>query len=78
MATVASDLVDEPVFAVLGGFHLLSRSADEVDSIIQRLKELGVERCGPAHCTGEAATASMGAAFGEGLIEMGVGSIIAF
>jgi len=78
MAKAASDLVDEPVFAVVGGFHLLSHSADEVDRIIQELRQLGVERCGPAHCTGEAATARMRAAFADTLIEMGVGSIIAF
>jgi 7,8-dihydropterin-6-yl-methyl-4-(beta-D-ribofuranosyl)aminobenzene 5'-phosphate synthase len=78
MVTAAVDLVGEPVFAVVGGFHLLSHSAGDVDRIVEQLRQLGVERCGPAHCTGEAATARMRAAFADGFIEMGVGSIITF
>ncbi len=78
MATAAADVVDGPVYAVIGGFHLLSHSAGRVDQIIRALKDLGVERCGPAHCTGEAATAQMRAAFGEGFIETGVGATVTF
>ena len=78
MVTAASDLVGEPVFAVLGGFHLASVSARQVDRIIQGLLELGVQRCGPAHCTGEAASARIRAAFAGGAIEMGVGATIVF
>jgi len=78
MVRAASDLVSARVFAVLGGFHLVSCSGDQVGRIIEGLKELGVERCGPAHCTGEAATAQIKAAFGEGFIEMGVGTVIVF
>lgn len=78
MTRAASDLVGEPVYAVMGGFHLMSHSAAQVDRIILALRELGVERCGPAHCTGETATARMKEAFGAGIIEMGVGSFVAF
>jgi len=78
MTEAASELVDGPVIAVLGGFHLSSRSAAQVDEIISRLKKLGVRQCGPAHCTGDAATAQMRRAFGEGFIEMGVGTVVIF
>ena len=78
MARAASDLVGEPVRVVMGGFHLQSASAGQVDGIIQELKDLGAEACGPAHCTGEAATARMEAAFGAAAFEMGVGASIVF
>ena len=78
MVKAASDLTGRPVLAVLGGFHLLSHSVGEVDRIIQSLRGLGVERCGPAHCTGEAAIARLQDAFGDGAIEMGVGSRVTF
>lgn len=78
MVKAASELVGERVYAVMGGFHLMSHSPGQVDRIIQELKDLGVARCGPAHCTGEAATARMKAAFGAGTIEMGVGSTVTF
>jgi len=78
MVAAASDLVDGPISTVLGGFHLTSHSVGQVERIIQGLRELGVERCGPAHCTGEAATAQLKAAFGDGFVEMGVGATIVF
>jgi 7,8-dihydropterin-6-yl-methyl-4-(beta-D-ribofuranosyl)aminobenzene 5'-phosphate synthase len=76
MVAAASALVGGPISTVLGGFHLVSHPVGQVEGIIQGLRELGVERCGPSHCTGEAATAQMRAAFGEGFIAMGVGAII--
>jgi len=74
----ALDLVDEPIHAVLGGFHLMSHSTQQVDAIVRELRRLGVTRCGPAHCTGEAATTQIKAAFADGFMEMGVGAIIVF
>ena len=78
MVEAASELVGERVYAIMGGFHLMSHSPGQVDRIIEDLKRLGVERCGPAHCTGDAATAKMRAAFDDDIIEMGVGSTINF
>lgn len=78
MVTAAAKLVNGPVSAVLGGFHLAARSVGQVERIIHGLKELGVERCGPAHCTGERATAQLRAAFGDGFVGMGVGAIVVF
>ena len=78
MVKAASALAGRPVVTVMGGFHLASASADDVERIIRELTALGVERCGPAHCTGEAATSRMRAAFAAGFIEMGVGSVVTF
>jgi 7,8-dihydropterin-6-yl-methyl-4-(beta-D-ribofuranosyl)aminobenzene 5'-phosphate synthase len=78
MAQTAATLGHGSLYAVLGGFHLSSRSAAEVSAIIEDLKRLGVRRCGPAHCTGEAATAQMSRAFGNGFIAMGVGAVVEF
>jgi len=78
MAAAARQLAERSILAVMGGFHLSSRSAEQVENIIRGLREMGIERCGPAHCTGEAAIAQMKAAFHEGFIEMGVGSSITF
>ncbi|MBN1630019.1 MAG: MBL fold metallo-hydrolase [Thermoleophilia bacterium] len=78
MVRAASDAVGRPITAVLGGFHLMSQSAGQVDRIVQELKELGVQRCGPAHCTGEAAIARITEGFGAGAVQMGVGSVVSF
>jgi 7,8-dihydropterin-6-yl-methyl-4-(beta-D-ribofuranosyl)aminobenzene 5'-phosphate synthase len=79
MARAAARLGNGSLHAVLGGFHLSSRSTAQIQSIIEELKSLGVRRCGPAHCTGVEATTQMEKAFGSsGFIPMGVGAVIEF
>jgi len=67
-----------PVVAVVGGFHLRSHSAEQVDRIARDLLALGVRQCGPAHCTGERAIAQLTAAFAGGATGMGVGAVVTF
>jgi len=60
----------------LGGFHLAQTADARVMEIIAALKELGVNRCGATHCTGEAAIGLFRKEFGREFIEMGVGRVI--
>ena len=78
MAQAAADLSGGSLYAILGGFHLANASGAQVETIIAALERLGVQRCGPAHCTGDAATALMCRAFGAGFVDMGVGAVIRF
>jgi 7,8-dihydropterin-6-yl-methyl-4-(beta-D-ribofuranosyl)aminobenzene 5'-phosphate synthase len=78
MAGAAADLAGGSLYAVLGGFHLTGASEAQVRAIIAELERLGVQRCGPAHCTGDVATALMQRAFGSGFIPMGVGAGVQF
>jgi len=42
----------EPVYAVIGGTHLISASPQRLDATITELSSLGVQRLGVSHCTG--------------------------
>ena len=53
----------KPIHAVLGGMHLVTASRDRMDRTISELRRFDVERLGPAHCTGFAATAELWKAF---------------
>jgi len=53
------------VFALLGGFHLGGASDECIKQTIAALKDSGVRRVYPAHCTGEEATEHFKDAFGE-------------
>ncbi len=64
------------VYTVLGGFHLMGYSENEVLSIISQLKDLGVEVVAPCHCTGDLAKMLFEEKFGENYIRIGVGAII--
>ncbi len=49
---------------LIGGLHLDSTSAQEVDRIITALQALGVQRVAPCHCTGTQAQHRFAAAYG--------------
>jgi 7,8-dihydropterin-6-yl-methyl-4-(beta-D-ribofuranosyl)aminobenzene 5'-phosphate synthase len=64
------------VLAVLGGFHLMEHSDEAVAGIIARFRELGVERVGASHCTGEKAIEAFRKAYGARFVEMGAGRVV--
>lgn len=74
MARKAKDELQRDIYLVCGGFHLLRHSEAELNEVISQLKELGVQKIGPTHCTGKEAIAAFKEAFGENFVQMGVGS----
>jgi 7,8-dihydropterin-6-yl-methyl-4-(beta-D-ribofuranosyl)aminobenzene 5'-phosphate synthase len=55
----------EPVYAVIGGAHLVSASPQRLDLTIAELLSLGIQRLGVSHCTGLPASAVLAQRFGE-------------
>lgn len=47
---------EKPIALVTGGFHLVNATKAEVMEMSARLKELGVQKLAPSHCTGRLAT----------------------
>jgi len=72
----AKEQLDEKIHLVLGGFHLGGMSDSRVSSIIDSLKELGVEKAAPCHCSGERAIELFKEAYKEDFIVNGVGKVI--
>jgi 7,8-dihydropterin-6-yl-methyl-4-(beta-D-ribofuranosyl)aminobenzene 5'-phosphate synthase len=60
----------------IGGFHLMYADADGIARTIQALQALGVHTVVPTHCTGVAAIAAFGRAYGARCIAGGVGAEI--
>jgi 7,8-dihydropterin-6-yl-methyl-4-(beta-D-ribofuranosyl)aminobenzene 5'-phosphate synthase len=48
-----------PIHTVLGGMHLLNAGRERITNTVEALRTLGVQRLGPAHCTGAAAAARL-------------------
>ena len=69
----AKQLVQKDVCLLMGGFHLLNKNASEVDRIIRALKEMGVQKVAPSHCTGEEAILRFKKAWGKNFIPGGCG-----
>ncbi len=72
----AQQVAGAKVTAVLGGFHLLDHTDEAVAGIVARFRELGVEKVGATHCTGETAIEAFRRAYGARFIEMGAGRVV--
>jgi 7,8-dihydropterin-6-yl-methyl-4-(beta-D-ribofuranosyl)aminobenzene 5'-phosphate synthase len=72
----AVELTGDPVYLVLGGFHLRDKSNADISAILADFRRLGVQNVAPAHCTGENTIALFAAQYGEAFIQTGVGTVI--
>ncbi len=78
MAERAMEFSPQPLHLVMGGFHLMEASGDEVGGVIEAFRRLGVKRAGPTHCTGLMAMAAFQDAYGEDFQRLGVGRVLTF
>jgi 7,8-dihydropterin-6-yl-methyl-4-(beta-D-ribofuranosyl)aminobenzene 5'-phosphate synthase len=76
MAEQAKAYLGKKIYILMGGFHLGGKSDTEVQSIIERLKALGVQKVAPSHCTGDRAIRLFREAWAEDFIEGGLGAVI--
>jgi 7,8-dihydropterin-6-yl-methyl-4-(beta-D-ribofuranosyl)aminobenzene 5'-phosphate synthase len=67
---------DQPVYMVVGGFHMEEFSDEEIDDIIQTFKDCGVKKVAPGHCTGQRAMEKFRKAYHENFIRCGTGKTL--
>jgi 7,8-dihydropterin-6-yl-methyl-4-(beta-D-ribofuranosyl)aminobenzene 5'-phosphate synthase len=72
----SKSLLNSEVLLVMGGFHLLRKSKHQIETIIDELKNLGVKKVAPSHCTGKEATDLFREAWGNNFLEGGLGAVI--
>jgi 7,8-dihydropterin-6-yl-methyl-4-(beta-D-ribofuranosyl)aminobenzene 5'-phosphate synthase len=66
----------EPVYAIIGGTHLIGASPQRMDSTIAELQRVGIQRLGVSHCTGLPASAVLAQKFGEAFLFNNAGTRI--
>ncbi|MFH1479245.1 MAG: MBL fold metallo-hydrolase [Candidatus Omnitrophota bacterium] len=66
----------ERLYFVCGGFHLKDSSAEEIKSVIEGFKKIGVERVGPTHCSGEKTEAVFKEEYGKNFIPIKIGQVL--
>jgi 7,8-dihydropterin-6-yl-methyl-4-(beta-D-ribofuranosyl)aminobenzene 5'-phosphate synthase len=76
LARRASEATSGELTWVMGGFHLSGSSAGRIGAIIDELREMGVEKAAPTHCSGGQALELFAAAFGENYVPIGVGAVV--
>ena len=72
----AREVLNRDIYLVFGGFHLLRKSDDQVREIIDQFKDLGVQKVGATHCTGDKAIAAFREGYGANFVQIGVGKVI--
>jgi 7,8-dihydropterin-6-yl-methyl-4-(beta-D-ribofuranosyl)aminobenzene 5'-phosphate synthase len=72
----AIQLVGDPVYLVMGGFHLGGASNAQISSILEAFRRMGVQKVAPSHCTGDVAIGMFRDEYGDDFIESGVGFIM--
>jgi 7,8-dihydropterin-6-yl-methyl-4-(beta-D-ribofuranosyl)aminobenzene 5'-phosphate synthase len=77
MVKAAADLSGEPVYMVIGGFHLYDSSRAHISAVMAALRDMGVQKVAPSHCTGTAAIKMFADEWGEDFIPSGAGNVIA-
>lgn len=72
----AISIVNQNVFALIGGLHLKDKKEEEIVQLIKFLKSKEIKYIAPSHCTGDLARKLFKENFSSGFIEAGVGSHI--
>ena len=66
----------DPIYLVLGGFHLMEEDERVIEMIVEKFHELSVKKVGPTHCTGDKAIKMFKQSYKENFIEAGAGKIV--
>jgi len=72
----AKEMFDKEILLVFGGFHLMQHTDDQVHEIIQSFRDMGVQKCGATHCTGDRQITLFQEAYGDNYVPIGTGRII--
>jgi 7,8-dihydropterin-6-yl-methyl-4-(beta-D-ribofuranosyl)aminobenzene 5'-phosphate synthase len=65
----------DKLYFVFGGFHLKDSSKGEINSIVEKFKEMNVEKAGPTHCSGKVAEEAFGRSYGRNFVPIKVGRV---
>ncbi len=66
----------QKVLLVMGGFHLYQSWRFTSARVVRQIKELGVEKVAPCHCSGKMASKQFQKRYGENFIKVGTGTIL--
>ena len=66
----------QDIYMVIGGFHLGAYETDELKEIIHSIREAGIIKIGPAHCSGEEARQLFFDEYQDNYLKIGAGKVI--
>ena len=76
MVRAVRNFLGKDIYLLMGGWHLLDRYAVQNRAIVAALRQFGVHKVAPSHCTGEGVIALIRKSWANDLIEGGCGAVI--
>lgn len=71
-----TNTIQKNIYLVMGGFHLLRKSASEIKNISDAFQRIEIEHVAPSHCTGEEAISIFKDSYKTRCIDIKVGKTI--
>jgi 7,8-dihydropterin-6-yl-methyl-4-(beta-D-ribofuranosyl)aminobenzene 5'-phosphate synthase len=72
----AREIAEGRPLLLIGGTHLFNKLSFRIKRTVSRLRELGVVRIAPCHCTGERGLRYFAEAYGDAFIPTGAGTVL--
>ncbi|MDD5259033.1 MAG: MBL fold metallo-hydrolase [bacterium] len=66
----------EPIYLVLGGFHLMESDERAIEIVVAKFKKMGIIKAGPTHCSGETAESIFKKQYGRKFVRIKTGQTI--
>jgi 7,8-dihydropterin-6-yl-methyl-4-(beta-D-ribofuranosyl)aminobenzene 5'-phosphate synthase len=76
VAQVREKTGKERIHAILGGTHLGFSAEEELEAALRTMEEIGVQKVGASHCTGQAAAARLHSRLGERFFFAHTGAVL--
>jgi len=74
----AKQVSSDNVYLALGGFHIMGYSGQEINAVEKALKDLGVKKIAPSHCTGKRAVEMFRQGWRNDFVAFGCGGRLSF
>ncbi|MBN1869782.1 MAG: MBL fold metallo-hydrolase [Candidatus Omnitrophica bacterium] len=68
--------IPEKIYLVIGGFHLMGKHTKTIKDIINKFRDMEIEKVGPTHCTGKTAIEFFKKEYKDKFVEIKVGETI--
>jgi 7,8-dihydropterin-6-yl-methyl-4-(beta-D-ribofuranosyl)aminobenzene 5'-phosphate synthase len=72
----AGEIVGGTIELVAGGFHLLQTPDEDASKVVQTLRDMGVNRMAPSHCTGSTPITLFREAWQGNFVELACGGVV--
>jgi len=76
IAARSIEMMQKPIYLLMGGFHLMYDNAARISEVIATLDRLGIQNVCPTHCSGDLAISMFKSYFGDRCLQGGTGRVI--